>query len=138
MLFNRITVEKVSNIAKLHTYYITNAQNEFNYFNHTIPESEFEQIMENYANMVEFDDDMFDDNIEESEEADADYISDSEDLVDLLQCSNTDLEIEEMLDFKIFLEEKTNETTSNNIELDDNELDYDIEEIINASMSKNV
>ncbi|CAG8841006.1 14800_t:CDS:1, partial [Racocetra persica] len=43
---------------------------ELNYINHAISESDFEKVMENYANMVEFDDDMFIDDGEESEEAD--------------------------------------------------------------------
>ncbi|RIB02355.1 hypothetical protein C2G38_2150035 [Gigaspora rosea] len=62
---SRLTVEKVSNIAKLHTYYMTNAQNELNYFINDISEAEFEQIMENYSNSIEYDDDMFNNNIEE-------------------------------------------------------------------------
>ncbi|CAG8474889.1 1832_t:CDS:1, partial [Scutellospora calospora] len=51
--------------------------------------------MENYTNMVEFDNDMFIDDGEESEEADADYISDTKNLDDLLQYNDKDLEIEE-------------------------------------------
>ncbi|CAG8559223.1 14005_t:CDS:2 [Dentiscutata heterogama] len=52
---------------------ITNAQNELNYINQTVSESEFEQVIEYYEIMVEFDNDMFNNNIED-EELDADYI----------------------------------------------------------------
>ncbi|CAG8517111.1 5643_t:CDS:1, partial [Racocetra fulgida] len=72
----------------------------------------------------------------ESEEADVDYISDTENLDDLLQYNDRDLEIEKMFNFNTFLEEKTNETTNSNVELGEDELDYDIDEIINASTSK--
>ena len=41
-----------------------------------------------------------------------------------------------MLDFNSFLEETTNEPTNSDIE--DDELNYDIEEVINTFMSKNV
>ncbi|CAG8846315.1 40695_t:CDS:2, partial [Gigaspora margarita] len=136
---SRITVEKVSNIAKLHTYYITNAQNELNYINQTIPETEFEQIMESYANTVEFDDDMFNDSIEIEEEIDADYVSDTENLDDLLQLSEENLDIEEILDFNTFLNENTNEKTNietnNYPEPEDDESDYNIEDVINASIA---
>ncbi|KAF0483200.1 hypothetical protein F8M41_023307 [Gigaspora margarita] len=64
-------------------YYITNAQNELNYINQTVPEIEFEQIMECYTNTVEFND-----SIESEEEFDANYVSDTENFYDLLQFSN--------------------------------------------------
>ncbi|CAG8545742.1 4407_t:CDS:2 [Dentiscutata heterogama] len=86
----------------------------------------FERVMENYANMVEFDDDMFNNNIED-EELDADYISDTENLDDLLQFDSENLKIEEMLDFSTFLDKQTNEITYNNLELEDDEYDYDID-----------
>ncbi|CAG8595994.1 24792_t:CDS:2 [Cetraspora pellucida] len=82
--------------------------------------------MENYANMVEFDNDMFIDDREESEETDVDYISDTENLDDLLQYNDRDLEIEKMFNFNTFLEEKTNKTTNSNVELEEDKLDYDI------------
>ncbi|CAG8672916.1 13170_t:CDS:2, partial [Cetraspora pellucida] len=55
--------------------------------------------------MVEFNDDMFNDNIED-EELDANYIFDTENLDDLLQFNK----------------------------LEDDEYDYDIDQVINASM----
>ncbi|CAG8821969.1 8389_t:CDS:1, partial [Racocetra fulgida] len=67
------------------------------------------------------------------EELDADYISDTENLDDLLQFDNENLNIKEMLDLNVFLDEKTTEKTNNNLELEDDEYDYDIEEVINAS-----
>ncbi|CAG8633003.1 6856_t:CDS:1, partial [Scutellospora calospora] len=111
-----------------------NAQNELNYINHAISESDFENVIENYANMVKFDDDIFIYDREESEEADTDYISNTENLNNLLQYNDRDLEIEEMFNFNIFLEEKTYKTTNSNVESEEDELDYNIEEVINASM----
>ncbi|CAG8690464.1 2391_t:CDS:1, partial [Cetraspora pellucida] len=125
-----ITAEKVSNITKLHTYYITNAQNELNYITHKISESEFEQVIENYASIVEFDDDMFNENIED-EDLNANYISDTKNLNNLLQFDNENLSINEMLDLNVFLNKKTTKKSDNNLELDD-VYNYDIE-VINAS-----
>ncbi|CAG8733680.1 21943_t:CDS:2, partial [Racocetra persica] len=62
--------------------------------------SEFEQVMENYANIVEFDDDI------------------------------ENLNIEEMLNFNVFLDQKINEKT-NNLELENDVYDYDIKAVIN-------
>ncbi|CAG8664113.1 19473_t:CDS:1, partial [Cetraspora pellucida] len=59
-------------------------------------------------------------------------------LDDLLQFNSKNLEIEEMLDFSTFLNKQTNKITYNNLELEDNEYDYNIDQVINASMSKDI
>ncbi|CAG8477409.1 14117_t:CDS:2 [Dentiscutata erythropus] len=68
------------------------------------------------------------------EELDADYISDTEDLDDLLQLSDENLDIKEVFDFSTFSDErtneKTNEKTNNNPEPEGDEFNYDIEEVI--------
>ncbi|CAG8573001.1 1032_t:CDS:2 [Cetraspora pellucida] len=57
--------------------------------------------------------------------------------IESIESSQTwDLEIEKMFNFNTFLEEKTNETTNSNVELEEDELDYDIDEVINISTSK--
>ncbi|CAG8679793.1 7001_t:CDS:1 [Cetraspora pellucida] len=92
--------------------------------------------MENYANTVEFDDYMFSNNFEkEHEELDADYASDTKELANLLQFDSENLDIKSMLDFNVFSERNENEKTdTGNINLDhEDEYDYNIEDIINAS-----
>ncbi|CAG8825645.1 25598_t:CDS:2, partial [Racocetra persica] len=126
---SRLTVEKVSNIAKLHTYYLTNAQNELNYVANNLSELEFEQIMENYSNLVEYDDDMF-----TSEEFDEDYISDEDNLDEIRQFDCENLEIGEIIDFNTFSEEKVNEVNVNSSIETEEEADYDINEVINAAI----
>ncbi|CAG8548480.1 11400_t:CDS:1, partial [Scutellospora calospora] len=65
----------------------------------------FKQVIENYTNIVKFDDNIFDNNIEsiknKDEEFDTNYISDTKDLDDLLQYDNKNLEIKNILDFNI-------------------------------------
>ncbi|CAG8831314.1 35336_t:CDS:1, partial [Racocetra persica] len=125
-----LTVDKVSNIAKLHTYYMTNAQNELNYIANSVSELEFEQIMENYSNSIEYDDDMF-----INEELDMDYISDEDDLDKLRQYDCENLEVKEMIDFNIFLKEQTQTNEAHhNIDVED-ETDYNIDEVVSAAMS---
>ncbi|RIB02219.1 hypothetical protein C2G38_2228425 [Gigaspora rosea] len=124
--------EKVSNIAKLHTYYMTNTQNELNYFTHNILESEFEQIIENYLNSIEYNDDMFNNNIEES---DRDYVSDKNDLEKIIQIDCENLDANEIIDFDIFTEKHTNETNYNNNIEAEKEPDYDINEVINTAIT---
>ncbi|CAG8623953.1 3264_t:CDS:2 [Dentiscutata heterogama] len=120
--------EKVSNIAKLHTYYLTNTQNELNY---VALEVEFEQIMEDYSNLVEYNDDMF-----TSEEFDEDYISNEDNLDEIRQFDCENLEISEIINFNAFLEEQVSEVNINsNIETEEEAADYDINEVINAAIS---
>ncbi|CAG8686533.1 8734_t:CDS:1, partial [Scutellospora calospora] len=66
---------------------MTNAQNELNYITNDILEAELEQIIENYSNSIEYDNDMFNNNIEEFN---ADYISDDDNLDKMIQfdCEN--------------------------------------------------
>ncbi|CAG8767799.1 2721_t:CDS:1, partial [Acaulospora morrowiae] len=55
-------------MAKLYSYYVTNAHEELNYVKHEINEDEFEQTMKNYTSTIISDDDMFDESIESKEE----------------------------------------------------------------------
>ncbi|KAF0449728.1 hypothetical protein F8M41_002402 [Gigaspora margarita] len=82
---------------------------------------------------------MFNDSIKSEEEFDTDYVSDTENLDDLLQFSDETLDIEKMLDFNPFLNEKTNketnEETKNYPEPEDDNSNYNIEDVINASIA---
>ncbi|CAG8451571.1 14877_t:CDS:1, partial [Cetraspora pellucida] len=91
--------------------------------------SEFEQVIKNYVNMVKFDDNMFN-NIKD-EAFNNDYISNTENLNDLLQFNSKNLDIKTMFDFNIFLNKKLNKTT-NDLKLED-EHNYDINKVINVS-----
>lgn len=86
--------------------------------------------MENYSNLVEYDDDMF-----TSEEFDEDYISDEDNLDEIRQFDCENLEIGEIIDFNTFSEEKVNEVNVNSSIETEEEADYDINEVINAAIS---
>ncbi|CAG8810524.1 15564_t:CDS:2 [Cetraspora pellucida] len=63
-------------------------------------QSEFEQIIESYSNLIEYDDDMFNNNLEE---LDKDYVSDEDDLDEIRQFDCKNLEINKIIDFKAYL-----------------------------------
>ncbi|CAG8787559.1 23158_t:CDS:1 [Cetraspora pellucida] len=111
---------------------MTNAQNELNYFTHDISEPGFEQVMENYSNLIEYEDDMFNDNIEEYN---GDYISDEDDLDEIIQLDCENLDANEIIDFNIFTQKPANEINYNNDIEAEGELDYDINEVINATIN---
>ncbi|CAG8566338.1 23091_t:CDS:2 [Cetraspora pellucida] len=71
---------------------------------HSSCSSKFKQVIENYVNMIEFDD-VF--NYIEDKTLNNNYIFDTEDLDNLLQFDSENLDIKEMLDFKAFLNKKT-------------------------------
>ncbi|CAG8510597.1 10590_t:CDS:1 [Scutellospora calospora] len=111
---------------------MTNTQNELNYITSDIPEAELEQIMENYSNSIEYDDDMFNNN---TEEFDADYISDDDNLDKMIQFDCENLEVEEMIDLNIFAEEQIDETNHDNIIESEDKTGYDINEVVDAAMN---
>src|ERR1043166_294314 len=63
MYYYRLSIEKMETMAKLHTYYVTNAKMEMNYVQSNISEEELHQMFNKSLN---YDDD--DDNEEEKEE----------------------------------------------------------------------
>ncbi|CAG8666442.1 3064_t:CDS:1, partial [Dentiscutata heterogama] len=111
---------------------MTNAQGELNYIVNNISEAEFEQMIENYSNSIEYDNDMFNDNIEDF---DANYISDNDNLDEIIQFNCENLEVKEMIDLNIFAGEQINETNYDNVVEFEDEPDYDINEVVNAAMN---
>ncbi|CAG8843107.1 6757_t:CDS:1, partial [Racocetra persica] len=68
---------------------------------------------------------MFNDNIEEF---DRDYVSDEDDLEEIIQLDCENLDANEIIDFNTFTEKQANETNYNNDIEAEGELDYDINE----------
>ena len=52
-------VDKISNMAKLHTYYVTNAKTEFSSIVNNMTNDEFEKIIQDYTTSLELEDDVF-------------------------------------------------------------------------------
>ncbi|CAB4476985.1 unnamed protein product [Rhizophagus irregularis] len=61
---SRLKVEKVSNMARLHSFYISNAQQELNYVGKNLSDDAFSKIMQSYTNSLTSDSDMFINEIE--------------------------------------------------------------------------
>lgn len=55
-------------MARLHSFYISNAQQELNYVGKDLPDDAFDQIMKEYVKSITLDSDMFEINEEEEDE----------------------------------------------------------------------
>src|ERR1043166_2418732 len=73
MYYYRLSIEKMETMAKLHTYYVTNAKMEMNYVQSNISEEELHQMFNKSLN---YDDD--DDNEEEEKEVNNDDFEEDE------------------------------------------------------------
>ncbi len=71
-MINRLKVEKVSNMARLHSFYISNAKQELNYAGKNLSDDIFNQIMQDYIKSLILDSDMFETNVEEEDDDDDD------------------------------------------------------------------
>ncbi|UZO23710.1 uncharacterized protein OCT59_016041 [Rhizophagus irregularis] len=110
----KLKVEKVSNMAQLHSFYISNAQQELNYAGKNLSEDAFNQIMQDYAKSLTLDSDMFeinddnDDNdpfenlIPKEEEENNDQLNEDDsnllvgNLIKLNNVNREDIELEEV------------------------------------------
>ncbi|CAB4494315.1 unnamed protein product [Rhizophagus irregularis] len=111
---SRLKVEKVSNMARLHSFYISNAQQELNYAGKNLSEDAFNQIMQDYAKSLTLDSDMFEINndnddddpfenlIPEEEEENNDQLNEDDsnllvgNLIKLNNVNREDIELEEV------------------------------------------
>lgn len=74
-------------MARLHSFYTSNAHQELNYVGQNLSEEDFEQVMKDYTNSLIFDADMFTEEVEE----DSDDSDDSDDLFeDLIPIEDPD------------------------------------------------
>ena len=55
-------------MARLHSYYISNACQELNYVGKDLSEEDFNKVMQDYTDSLLFDENMFDDDIDDIEE----------------------------------------------------------------------
>ena len=116
----------MANVAKLHSYYVTNAQNELNYIGQDITDENFEQFMQDYAASIDSEEDMFD--------LDDEYGED-EDVVDLTNIDENVLEIDTVLNLGILMTDNSNSNVIESELEDHGNPDFDIDDILNASSS---
>jgi len=53
-------------MARLHSFYISNARQELNYVSKDLSEEDFNKVMRDYTNSLIFDEDMFDEDIDDN------------------------------------------------------------------------
>ncbi|CAG8780994.1 16252_t:CDS:2, partial [Acaulospora morrowiae] len=106
----QLTVEKVSNMTKLYSYYVTNAYEELNYVKHELNKDEFEQTIKNYTSTIISDDNMFNKSIESEKE---DNELEDNNIIDLTDINNKNLEIRSIINIDFALSENDSNTVIN-------------------------
>ena len=119
-------------MAKLHSYYITNAQNELNYIGRDITDEGFEQFMQDYAASIDSEEDMFSLNDEDDLEND----DNEEDVVDLTNIDENMLDVDTVFNLRILVTDNGDSDNFVKPELEDHgNPDFNIDDIINANSS---
>ena len=119
-------------MAKLHSYYITNAQNELNYIGRDITDEGFEQFMQDYAASIDSEEDMFSLNDEDDLEDD----DNEEDVVDLTNIDENMLDVDTVFNLRILVTDNGDSDNFVEPELEDHgNPDFIIDNIINANSS---
>jgi hypothetical protein len=123
-------------MAKLHSYYVTNARNELNYIGQDITDDEFEQFMQDYAASIDSEEDMFSLNDEDDLENEDDDNNNEEDVVDLTNIDENALDVDRVFNLRILV---TNNSDSDNFAEPESEdhgnPDFNIDDILNADSS---
>ena len=119
-------------MAKLHSYYVTNAQNELNYIGRDITDEGFEQFMQDYAASIDSEEDMFSLNDEDDLEDD----DNEEDVVDLTNIDENMLDVDTVFNLQILVTDNGDSDNFVEPELEDHgNPDFNIDDIINANSS---
>ncbi|CAG8804584.1 27729_t:CDS:2 [Gigaspora margarita] len=131
----KLSVKKVSNMAKLHAYYVTNACYKLNYVGQNLSESDFLQMMQNYTHLLTSGVAMFEEDIQ---------LYNSEDDFDDLEDDLEDNPITNEVDSNIFeIENRVNlnlalNNTDQPLVLDEvinyGEKDFDVGVLVNQGM----
>ncbi|CAG8527250.1 2404_t:CDS:2 [Dentiscutata heterogama] len=136
---NRLTVKKVSNMAKLHAYYVTNARHELNYVGQNLPENNFLKMIQDYTHSLTLGSAMFEEDIQlyDSDDDFEDNYEDStnDDLseVDLSKVDSNMLNIENSINLAYALN-NTNQSTILDEIIDHGETDFDIDALTSQGM----
>jgi len=120
-------------MARLHSFYISNAQHELNFASKNLTDDVFNQIMQSCVNSLISDSDMFDEEIEEDDDPFNNLVPDDnveEENIDQLTEDDSNLLLKNLINLnKVNGEEETVPE-----EIGDGELEFDIDAIIaNAS-----
>ncbi|CAG8573379.1 7259_t:CDS:2 [Cetraspora pellucida] len=136
---NELTVKKVSNMAKLHAYYVTNARHELNYVGQNLSESDFLKMMHNYTHSLTSGAAMFEEDIQLYDSED-DFEDDVEDNLeddsianDLSEVDSSTLEIENSVNLNLALNNVDQPLILDEV-IDHGEKNFDIDALVNQGM----
>ena len=122
-------------MARLHSFYISNARQELNYVSKDLSEEDFNKVMRDYTNSLIFDEDMFDEDIDDNIDEDQfeNLIPDEEEETNgnpSYDEKDSDLLVSDLIDLNYKIGEE-NEPEG----VDHDDLEFNIDEIL-ASANK--
>lgn len=130
-----MTVKKVSNLAKLHAYYVTNARHELNYVGQDLPESDFLKMMHDYTYSLTSGTAIFDEDVQLYDSED-DFEYNSEDNFNddnLSEVNSNMLNIEDSINLK-YASNDTDQFSTFDEVIDHGEKDFDIDALASQGM----
>ena len=124
-----MNISHLESMAQIHSYLVTNAQNELNYVNHEISQDEFTTTFNQIAIAMEEGIDLFEENnsfpvFEEDEDEDGD------DDLQLQNENELNLEIGELVNLVVEKSNLINETNENELRIEHGKKDFNIEELL--------
>lgn len=114
-------------MARLHSFYMSNARQELNYVGQNLSDENFDQIMQDYTNSLIFDTDMFTEELEEDADDPFENLTPLEDTDnnEILTENDSNLLVGELINLNNIIGEETELN-----EVDHGEKEFDIEDII--------
>ncbi|CAG8790068.1 3157_t:CDS:2, partial [Gigaspora rosea] len=133
----------LSNLAKLHAYYVTNARHELNYVGQDLPKSDFLKMMHDYAYSLTLGTAIFEEDIQLYDSED-DFEYNSEDNLDdsfedsfednnLSEVNSNMLNIEDSINLE-YASNNTNQLLTSDEVIDHGEKDFDIDALASQGM----
>ena len=114
-------------MARLHSFYTSNARQELNYVGQNLSDEDFDQIMNDYTNSLIFDVDMFTEEVEDDADDPFEDLIPMEDFDDnnVLTDDDSNLLVSDLINLNSIIEEEVEPN-----EIDHGEKEFDIDDII--------
>lgn len=114
-------------MARLHSFYTSNARQELNYVGQNLSDEDFDQVMKDYTNSLIFDMDMFTEEVEEDTDDPFENLTPIEDFDDddISAENESDLLVSDLINLNSVIGEEIEPQ-----EVDHGEKEFDIEDII--------
>jgi len=114
-------------MARLHSFYTSNARQELNYVGQNLSDEDFDQIMNDYTNSLIFDVDMFTEEVEDDADDPFEDLIPMEDFDDnnVLTDDDSNLLVSDLINLNSIIGEEVEPN-----EIDHGEKEFDIDDII--------